>query len=182
MDMNVHSCVTHNSQNLEIEVQQWMKVWYAGWNTILLSKGQPTLLTHSALTPHSSRPVLHSFTSKTRRNRWFWLASLSCPFCHTRLFQRLFLCLSLSGWSPCCSLNTSSTTLPWGHNTIRKLLTPMAKMHGCLLYLLNECFTYHLLQTLITPPPLFSPSFSDFSQWNLSTNKLDSFGCLLARL
>ena len=69
----------------------------------------------------------------------------------------------------------------WGHNTIRKLLTPMAKMHGCLLYLLNESFTYHLLQTL-TLPPLFSPSFSDFSPWDLSTNKLDSFVCLLARL
>lgn len=130
-------------------------MWYAGWNTILFSKGQPTLLTHSALSPHSSRPVLHSFTSKTRRNRWFWLASLSCPFCHTRLFQRLFLCPSLSGWSPCYSLNTSSTTLLWGHNTIWKLLTPMAKMHGCLLCLLNEAFPYHLSQILITPPPLF---------------------------
>lgn len=171
MDMNVHSCISHKSQNMEIEVQQWMKMWYAGWNTILFRKGQPTLLTHSTLSPHGSRPVLHSFTSKTRRNRWFWLASLSCPFCHTRLFQRLFLCPSLSGWSPCRSLNTSSTTLLWGHNTIWKLLTLMAKMRGCLLCLLNEAFPYHLLQNLITPPPLFYPPFSDFSPWNLSTNR-----------
>lgn len=89
MDMNVHSCVSHKSQNMEIEVQQWMKMWYAGWNTILFRKGQPTLLTHSTLSPHGpGQFYTHSHLKPGETDGSGW-ASLSCPFCHTRLFQRL---------------------------------------------------------------------------------------------
>lgn len=52
------------------------------------SDQEPCLLTHSAISLKSSRPLPHLFISKNRRNRLFWLVSLPGPFCQT-IFQFL---------------------------------------------------------------------------------------------
>lgn len=46
------------------------------------------LLTHSVPSPQSSWPSSYSFTSENRRNRLFWLVSLSSRFCCT-IFQAI---------------------------------------------------------------------------------------------